>query len=127
MQALKARGFRLSVDMQSFVWQVDDQTGAIHLGDVPEKKEILRMVDFVKLDVMEAKALTGTDVLQDQADMLEDWGSSETVITCSDGALASQQGKNHVREIHQQEHPGKNGSRRHLFRSVPGPKAGSFC
>jgi sugar/nucleoside kinase (ribokinase family) len=93
MQALKARGFRLSVDVQSFVWQVEDQTGAIHLGDVPEKKEILRMVDFVKLDVMEGKALTGTDVLQDQADILEDWGSSETVITCSDGALACSEGK----------------------------------
>jgi sugar/nucleoside kinase (ribokinase family) len=91
--ALKARGFRLSVDMQSFVWQVDDQTRVIRLGDVPEKQEILRMVAFVKLDVMEAKALTGTGVLQDQADMLEDWGSSETVITCSDGVLARSKGK----------------------------------
>jgi len=93
LQALKARGFHLSVDMQSFVWQVDDQTGAIHPKDVPEKKEILSMVEFVKLDVMEAKALTGTDVLQDQADMLENWGSSETVITCSEGVLAQSKGK----------------------------------
>jgi len=93
MRALKARGFRLSVDMQSFVWQVDDQTQVIHLRDIPEKQEILRMVDFVKLDAVEAKTLTGTDVLQDQADMLGDWGSSETVITCSDGALARSKGK----------------------------------
>ena len=28
IQALKARGFRLSVDMQGFMFQVDDQTGA---------------------------------------------------------------------------------------------------
>jgi hypothetical protein len=42
MKALKARGFRLSVDMQSFVWQVDDQTRVIRLGDIPEKQEILR-------------------------------------------------------------------------------------
>ena len=93
LQALKARGFRLSVDMQSFVWQADDQTGAIHPKDVPEKKEILGMVEFVKLDVMEAKVLTGTDVLQDQADILEGWGSSETVITRSDGVLARHKGK----------------------------------
>jgi sugar/nucleoside kinase (ribokinase family) len=93
MLALKARGFRLSVDMQSFIWQVDNQTRAFRLEDVPEKKEILRMVDFVKLDVMEAKALTGTNVLQDQADMLEDWGSSETIITSSDGVLARSKGK----------------------------------
>jgi sugar/nucleoside kinase (ribokinase family) len=93
LQALKARGFRLSADIQSFVWQVDEQTQLIHWEDVPEKREILRMVDFVKLDVMEAKTLTGTDVLEDQADILEDWGSSETVITCSDGVLARSEGK----------------------------------
>lgn len=93
IQALKARGFRLSVDMQGFMWQVGDQTGLLHQNDVPEKKEILSMVDFVKLDNAEAKILTGTNVLQDQADILEDWGSSETVITSSDGALARSGGK----------------------------------
>lgn len=93
MRALKARGFRLSVDMQSFVWHVDKQTRLIHWEDVPEKHEILRMVDFIKLDVMEAKTLTGADVIQDQGDILEDWGSSETVITCSEGALARYKGK----------------------------------
>jgi sugar/nucleoside kinase (ribokinase family) len=70
-----------------------DETGAAHLGDVPEKKEILSMADFVKLDTVEAQILTGTGVLQDQADMLEDWGSSETIITCSEGALAQSNGK----------------------------------
>ncbi len=93
MRALKARGFRLSVDMQSFVLQADDETGVVQLKDVPEKKEILDMADFVKLDAMEAKTLTGTEVLQDQADRLEDWGSSETIITSSEGALARSKGK----------------------------------
>ena len=93
MRALKTRGFRLSVDMQGFVLQPDDKTGAVHLKDVPEKKEILSMVNFVKLDVMEAKALTGTDVPQDAAGILEDWGSSETIITSSEGALARSAGK----------------------------------
>jgi len=44
------------------------------------------MADFVKLDAMEALTLTGADVLQDQADILEGWGSSEAVITSSEGA-----------------------------------------
>lgn len=48
MQRLKERGFRLSVDMQSFVWQVDNQTRAIRFKDVPEKREIVRMVDVVE-------------------------------------------------------------------------------
>ena len=93
MRALKARGFRLSVDMQSFVLQADHETGAVHLKDVPEKKEILGMAHFVKLDAVEAQTLTGADVLKDQADMLEDWGSSETIITSSEGALARSKGK----------------------------------
>jgi sugar/nucleoside kinase (ribokinase family) len=93
MRALKARGFRLSVDMQSFVLQADDETGAVHLEDVPEKKEILSMAHFVKLDAVEAQTLTGADALQDQADMLEGWGSSETIITSSEGVLARSKGK----------------------------------
>jgi sugar/nucleoside kinase (ribokinase family) len=93
LRALKARGFRLSVDMQGFVLQADDETGAIHLKDVPEKKEILSMAHFVKLDAVEAQTLTGADVLQDQAHMLEDWGSSETIITSSEGVLARSKGK----------------------------------
>lgn len=93
LRALRGRGFRLSVDMQSFVLQADDETGLLHFKDVPDKKEILAMADFVKLDAMEAQALTGADVLQDQADILEGWGSCETVITSSEGAQARSKGK----------------------------------
>lgn len=93
MRALRTRGFRLSVDMQNFVLQADRETGAVHLQDVPEKKEILRMSDFVKLDAMEAQTLTGADDIQVQADILEDWGRSEIVITSSLGALARSNGK----------------------------------
>ena len=92
MRALKRRGFRLSVDMQGFVLQPDMKTGEVHPADVPEKKEILTLADYVKLDAMEAQTLTGTDVLQHQADILENWGSSETVITCAEGALAHRRG-----------------------------------
>lgn len=93
MGELKARGFRLSVDMQNFMFRTCVETGIVYLGDVPEKKEVLSMADFVKLDTKEAKILTGANVLQDQADILEGWGSSETVITCSEGALVQSNGK----------------------------------
>jgi sugar/nucleoside kinase (ribokinase family) len=93
MRALKTRGFRLSVDMQNFVFRTHRGTGTVHLRDFPEKKEILSMADFVKLDAAEAKVLTGAEVLQDQADTLESWGSSETLITCSEGALAQGNGR----------------------------------
>jgi sugar/nucleoside kinase (ribokinase family) len=79
--------------MQGFVLQADHKTGALHLGDVPEKNEILSMADFVKLDAAEAQILTGADVLKRQADILEDWGSSETIITSSEGVLARIKGE----------------------------------
>jgi sugar/nucleoside kinase (ribokinase family) len=93
LRALKGRGFSLSVDMQSFVLQAHDETGLLHFTDVPDKKEILAMADFVKLDAMEAQTLTGAELLQDQADVLEGWGSSETVITSSEGVQARSKGK----------------------------------
>jgi sugar/nucleoside kinase (ribokinase family) len=93
MRALKARGFRLSVDVQGFVFQADAKTGEVRVEDVPEKKEILAMVDFVKLDAVEAQTLTGAEAVQDQADVLESWGSSEIVITWSEGALARSNGR----------------------------------
>lgn len=88
MRALKARGSRLSVDIQGFVFQPDTSTGAVHLEDIQEKKEIFSLADFVKMDAVEAQILTGAKVLQDQADILESWGCSEVVITCAEGALA---------------------------------------
>ena len=92
MRSIKASGFRLSVDMQGFILQADNETGAVRLEDFPEKKEILNMADFVKLDTVEAQTLTGADTLQNQAEILEDWGSTETIITSSEGALIRSNG-----------------------------------
>ena len=93
MRALKSRGFRVSVDMQGFVLQRDNETGAVSHGDVPEKKEILALADFVKLDAREGQALTNTEALQDQAEILESWGSRETIISSSGGVLSRSDGK----------------------------------
>ena len=93
LRALRARGFRLSVDMQGFVLQADEETGLVDFKDVPDKKDIVAMADFVKLDAMEARALTGAEVVQHQADILEGWGSSEIVITSSEGTLVKSEGK----------------------------------
>jgi len=95
LQSLKERGFRLSADIQSFIWQVDDQTHFIQPKDISHKQEILRMVDFMKFDVFEAKVLTGTDDIHEQAAMLEKLGSAETLITSANGALACYKGESH--------------------------------
>jgi hypothetical protein len=48
---------------------------------------------MVKLDVVEARVLTGTDDLERAALVFEEWGSPETVITRADGVLARVNGK----------------------------------
>ncbi len=93
IRLLKARGFLVSVDMQGLVLQADHETGAVRHVDVPEKEEILRTTDFIKLDAAEAEILTGAKALEDQADILESWGGPEIIITSSEGVLARNKGK----------------------------------
>jgi sugar/nucleoside kinase (ribokinase family) len=109
MRGLKERGFRLSLDMQSFVFRVDRQSGLITLQDVPEKGEILQLVDVVKLDVAEAKALTGTDDLPRAAAAIAPWGCSEVLITRSDGVLAYRDNKIHFAKFTNRTVEGRTG------------------
>jgi sugar/nucleoside kinase (ribokinase family) len=88
IRGVKEKGCRLSADMQSFVRQVEADTGRIVLRDVPAKQEIVRQLDMVKLDAVEAKVLTGKDDLEQAARIVESWGCGEVVITRSDGVLA---------------------------------------
>jgi len=92
-RAMKSRGYRLSADMQSFVRQVDPVTHEISFADVAAKAQIVSLLDMVKLDVVEANILTGTDDLERAARRFEDWGSPETLITRADGVLARVNGK----------------------------------
>lgn len=93
VKRLKDRGLSLSIDMQGFVRQVDKGTREIRFGDVPSKREIMGLVRLVKLDVVEARILTGTTDLEEASALCESWGSQETLITRSDGVLARVQGK----------------------------------
>jgi hypothetical protein len=42
----------------------------------------------IKLDIVEAKVLTGTDNLERAAIIIEEWGCPEVVITQADGVLS---------------------------------------
>jgi len=109
MKELKVRGFRLTVDMQGFVRQVDEATRIIRFGDVPEKREIMGLVDFVKLDVVEAKILTGTDNLREAAAICNTWGSREIMITRSDGVLVRSERKNYFARFTNKRSAGRTG------------------
>lgn len=88
IDGLKSRGYSLSTDMQSFVRQITPVTHEINFGDVKNKKEIVSKMDRVKLDIVEARVLTGTDDLEKAACIVESWGCPEIMITQSQGVLA---------------------------------------
>ena len=106
---LKQKGFRLSVDMQSFVRQVDIETGVIRFKDFPEKEEIVNLANIVKLDVVEAEVLTGTRNLEKAAMLLEQWGALEIIVTCAEGALARYKGKTYFEKFFNRNSQGRTG------------------
>jgi len=109
MKGLKERGFRLSVDMQNFVRQVDVRTGVVHFNDVPGKREIAVMADIIKLDVTEAEILTGAVDLEEAAVIVGEWGCPEIIITRSDGVLARYRGRTYFERFSNKSSHGRTG------------------
>jgi sugar/nucleoside kinase (ribokinase family) len=109
IRGLKEKGHCLSADMQSFVRQVQPVTHQITFQDVTAKMEIVRQMDMVKLDIVEAKVLTGTDDLAKAARLIEFWGCPEVVITQADGVLAQVNGQTFYEKFSNRSMVGRTG------------------
>jgi sugar/nucleoside kinase (ribokinase family) len=109
MQGLKSRGYSLSADMQNFVRHVTPVTHDIEFSDVANKKEIAAMMDKLKLDVVEARILTGTENLEQAAIIVESWGCPETLITHSQGVLARVKGVTYYEKFSNSNVTGRTG------------------
>jgi sugar/nucleoside kinase (ribokinase family) len=109
MQGLKARGYSLSADIQNFVRQVNPVTREIRFGDVQDKETIVSLMEKVKLDIVEAKILTGTDDLEKAGVMVESWGCPEVLITHSQGVLARVKGKTYYEKFSNRSVVGRTG------------------
>ncbi len=109
IRGLKERGFRISADMQSFVRQVNPVTHRIVFGDVYNKKEIVGLMGMIKLDIVEANVLTGTDDLERAALIIESWGCSEILITKADGVLARVNSKTYYEKFTNNSVVGRTG------------------
>ena len=107
--ALRQRGGTLSADLQSFVRQVDPSDRQIHFRDVAAKREIVSQLDSVKLDVVEAKLLTGSDDLEAAAIEIASWGCPEVVVTHSAGVLARAGGRTHYEKFSNRSTVGRTG------------------
>ena len=108
MKGLKARGYSLSTDMQSFVRHVTPSR-VIEYSDVADKKKIAAMMDKLKLDVVEACILTGTEDLEKAAIIIESWGCPEILITQSEGVLARVNGKTYYEKFSNSNVSGRTG------------------
>ena len=109
IQGLKARGYSLSADMQSFVRHVTLVTKDIEYSDVANKKEIAAMMDKLKLDIVEAKILTGTDDLEKAGIIVESWGCPEVMITHAEGVLARVNGVTYYEKFSNSNMSGRTG------------------
>ncbi len=109
LRGMKARGVRLSADMQDFVRQVDPATHEVLFLDVPAKREIAALMGKLKLDIVEAKLLTGEGDLEAAAKQVESWGCPEVVITQAQGALARVSGVTYYEEFSNRSMVGRTG------------------
>jgi sugar/nucleoside kinase (ribokinase family) len=109
MKGLKSRGYSLSADMQSFVRHITPVTHEIQFSDVSNKKDIAGMMDKLKLDVVEARILTGTEDLEKAAIIVESWGCPETMITHSQGVLARVNGVTYYEKFSNSNFSGRTG------------------
>ncbi|HHT47858.1 MAG TPA: hypothetical protein GXZ98_01005 [Firmicutes bacterium] len=109
ISGLKGRGYNLSVDLQSFVRQVDPVSREIAFKDVPEKAAIVKEMSKVKLDIVEAKVLTGTDDLEKAARIFEAWGCPETIITHAKGVLVRAGGRTYYEKFSNRSVLGRTG------------------
>ena len=110
MKGLKSRGYKsLSVDMQSFVRHINPVTHDHEFSDVADKKEIAAMMDKIKLDVVEARILTGTEDLEKAAVIVESWGCPEVMITHSQGVLALVKGVTYYEKFSNSNISGRTG------------------
>ncbi|MBD3315658.1 MAG: hypothetical protein GF344_07720 [Chitinivibrionales bacterium] len=109
MAYLKDKGYTLSNDMQSFVRQVDAQTREISFSDVSTKKEIASYSDKLKMDIVEARILTGEEDIARAAAVIHSWGCPEIIITESKGVLAYADGKSYYQPFTNKNSLGRTG------------------
>ncbi len=92
IQELKQRGYSLSLDMQSFVRVIGPERQIV-FSDFPLKREVVALLDVVKLDIVEAELLTGTSDLVRAARIITEWGANEVLITEQAGATLAVNGQ----------------------------------
>ena len=103
----KRPGILLSADVQGFVRVLRNET--LVYEPWPEMPEVLRNLDILKTDAVEAAYLTGEDNIEKAASFFANMGVKEVLLSHSEGILVHTEGKYHHYKFHAQSMAGRSG------------------
>jgi len=109
IKAVRNNNASLSIDMQSFVRNNNPETGEMSFKDDPNKLEVVALMDKIKLDVLEADLLCGTNDLEKAAKIIQSWGCPEVMITRSDGVLIRYEERSYFEKFTHKSTTGRTG------------------
>lgn len=107
IEALAQKGARISLDVQGFV-RVNRDGKLVH-ANWPEEARVLKHVDVLKTDGVEAEILTGTKDIKEAAKILSDFGPQEIIVTHRDGVLVYAEGRFYKAPFFSKEVRGRTG------------------
>jgi len=107
VKSLRGVADKVSLDVQGFVRV--NRNGKLVSDRWEDASEVLRHVDVVKADHVEARILTGKDDRRDAAESLSALGPNEVVITRNDGVLVRADGKYYEAPFIPKELNGRSG------------------
>jgi sugar/nucleoside kinase (ribokinase family) len=108
IRSLHARGYSLSLDMQTLVRFIGPDR-QVTFRDDPSKKDIAPLLNVAKLDVVEAEILTGTRDCAKAAQIVAGWGTREVLITEQPGATLAAEGRVYHQKFTNTSLVGRNG------------------
>lgn len=108
IQELRKKETTISVDAQGFV-RVREADGRLRHQEWPERGRVLALVDILKVDAVEAEALTGESDIRRAASALARLGPREIVLTHRNGLLVHAEDGFHEAEFHSLSLVGRSG------------------
>lgn len=103
----KREGVILSADVQGFVRVLRGES--LVYEPWPDMPEVLRQLDILKTDAVEAAYLTGEQDIEKAARAFSSMGVKEVVLSHSEGILVHADGKFHHYQFHAQSMTGRSG------------------
>ena len=107
IEALAQKGGRISLDVQGFVRI--NQGGKLVHASWPKEARVLKLVNVLKTDGVEADILTGKKDLKEAAKILTGFGPQEIIVTHRDGVLVYAEGRFYEAPFFPREVRGRTG------------------